>query len=136
MSVRHAIDDAPARTGRILVVDDERPIVRLLQANLTRYGHTVTTAFDGRDALDQIQNGDFDLVILDVMMPFMDGYEVLKNIRQNQRTAELPVIMLTAKTADEDVYNAYHLGAHVYLSKPIDMPELLTFVRSMLKTQQ
>jgi DNA-binding response OmpR family regulator len=121
-----------SRTGRILVVDDERFIVRLLQANLTRHGHTVTTAFDGRDALDQIQSGEFDLVILDVMMPFMDGYEVLKHLRRDPRTAELPVIMLTAKTADEDVYNAYHVGAHAFLTKPVDMGELMTFVRSML----
>ena len=121
-----------SRVGQILVVDDERNIVRLLQAWLEREGHAVTTAFDGRDALERIKASDFDLVLLDVMMPFMDGFEVLQNLRQDPRTAELPVIMLTAKTSDADVFRAYHLGVDMYLTKPIDPDELMRFVRTLL----
>jgi two-component system alkaline phosphatase synthesis response regulator PhoP len=120
------------RSGRILVVDDERNIVRLLEAYLSRHGHTVATAFDGLEALQRARQEEFDLLILDVMMPFMDGYEVLKNLRKDPATAEVPVIILTAKSADQDVFDAYHLGAHAFLSKPVDLKELLLFVRQLL----
>jgi two-component system, OmpR family, response regulator VanR len=71
----HAPPGAPVRSGRILVVDDERNIVRLLETYLSRHGHSIATAFDGRDALERVGAEPFDLIILDVMMPFMDGFE-------------------------------------------------------------
>jgi two-component system alkaline phosphatase synthesis response regulator PhoP len=120
------------RAGRILVVDDERNIVRLLEAYLSRHGHSVAKAYDGLEALLLVKQEKFDLLILDVMMPFMDGYEVLKNLRKDPATAETPVIILTAKSADEDVFEAYHLGAHMFLSKPVDLDMLALFVRQLL----
>ena len=85
---------------KILVCDDERHIVRLIQVNLERQGYTVTTAFDGKEGLEKIRTEKPDLVVLDVMMPYMDGFEVLKTIRREPETENLPVIMLTAKAQD------------------------------------
>lgn len=113
---------------KILVCDDERHIVRLIQVNLERQGYTVLTAFDGREGLEKIKSEKPDLVVLDVMMPYMDGFEVLKNIRREPETEALPVIMLTAKAQDKDVFEGYHYGADMYLTKPFNPRELLSFV--------
>src|SRR5215208_6989007 len=85
---------------KILAVDDERHIVRLVEVNLARAGYNVVTAFDGREALQKVEAEKPDLVVLDVMMPFMDGFEVLRNLKANPETADIPVIMLTAKAQD------------------------------------
>ncbi|HEY3780964.1 MAG TPA: response regulator [Fimbriimonadaceae bacterium] len=114
---------------KILVCDDERHIVRLIQVNLERQGYTVTTAFDGKEGLEKIRAEKPDLVVLDVMMPYMDGFEVLKTIRREPETENLPVIMLTAKAQDKDVFEGYHYGADMYLTKPFNPMELVTFVK-------
>lgn len=114
---------------KILAVDDERHIVRLIQVNLERAGYEVITAFDGREALTKISEERPDMVILDVMMPYMDGLETLKQIRANPATRELPVIMLTAKAQDQDVFAGYTSGVDIYLTKPFNPMELLTFVK-------
>lgn len=114
---------------KILVCDDERHIVRLIQVNLERQGYTVTTAFDGKEGLEKIRSEKPDLVVLDVMMPYMDGFEVLKTIRREPETENLPVIMLTAKAQDKDVFEGYHYGADMYLTKPFNPMELVTFVK-------
>ena len=110
---------------KILAVDDERHIVRLVQVNLERQGYQVVTAFDGKEALEKIEAEMPDLVVLDVMMPYMDGFEVLKTIRREPETESLPVIMLTAKAQDKDVFEGYHYGADMYLTKPFNLRELL-----------
>ena len=114
---------------KILAVDDERHIVRLIQVNLERAGYTVVTAYDGREALKKIEEERPDMVILDVMMPYMDGLETLKRIRANPDMRNLPVIMLTAKAQDQDVFKGYSSGADIYLTKPFNPMELLTFVK-------
>lgn len=114
---------------KILAVDDERHIVRLIQVNLERAGYEVVTAYDGREALKKIAEERPDLVVLDVMMPYMDGLETLKQIRSNPELRELPVIMLTAKAQDQDVFVGYSSGADIYLTKPFNPMELLTFVK-------
>ncbi len=114
---------------KILAVDDERHIVRLIQVNLERAGYEVVTAFDGREALKRIADDHPDLVVLDVMMPYMDGMETLKEIRANPATRNLPVIMLTAKAQDQDVFQGYSHGVDIYLTKPFNPMELLTFVK-------
>jgi two-component system alkaline phosphatase synthesis response regulator PhoP len=114
---------------KILVCDDERHIVRLIQVNLERQGYTVVTAFDGKEGLEKIRAEKPNLVVLDVMMPYMDGFEVLKNIRKEPETESLPVIMLTAKAQDKDVFEGYHYGADMYLTKPFNPMELVTFVK-------
>ena len=114
---------------KILAVDDERHIVRLIQVNLERAGYEVVTAFDGREALKKIEEERPNMVILDVMMPYMDGLETLKRIRANPEMRNLPVIMLTAKAQDQDVFKGYSSGADIYLTKPFNPMELLTFVK-------
>ena len=91
---------------KILVVDDERHIVRLVQVNLERAGYEVITAFEGKNALVKVVVEKPDLVVLDAIMPGMDGFEVLQYIRKYPATRELPVIMLTRKAANEDSQNA------------------------------
>lgn len=114
---------------KVLVCDDERHIVRLIQVNLERQGYNVVTAFDGKEGLEKIRAEKPNLVVLDVMMPYMDGFEVLKTIRREPETENLPVIMLTAKAQDKDVFEGYHYGADMYLTKPFNPMELVTFVK-------
>jgi two-component system alkaline phosphatase synthesis response regulator PhoP len=114
---------------KVLVCDDERHIVRLIQVNLERQGYQVVTAFDGKEGLEKIRSEKPNLVVLDVMMPYMDGFEVLKAIRREPETENLPVIMLTAKAQDKDVFEGYHYGADMYLTKPFNPMELVTFVK-------
>ena len=114
---------------KILAVDDERHIVRLVEVNLQRAGYQVVTAYDGREALEKVKSENPDLVVLDVMMPYMDGFEVLKNLKADPVTAEIPVIMLTAKAQTADVFRCWQSGVDCYLTKPFNPMELLTFVK-------
>lgn len=114
---------------KILAVDDEKHIVRLVQVNLERAGYEVVTANDGKEALQKVQDENPDLVVLDVMMPYMDGFEVLQNLRRNPSTRDIPVIMLTAKAQDADVFRGWQSGVDMYLTKPFNPMELLTFVK-------
>src|SRR5258707_190687 len=102
---------------RILAVDDEPNIVRLIQVNLERHGYQVETANNGAQALAKIRASRPDLLVSDVMMPEMDGFELLKNVRMDPVLADLPVIMLTAKAQDKDVMEGYMRGADMYLTK-------------------
>lgn len=117
---------------KILVCDDERHIVRLIQVNLERQGWSVVTAYDGKEGLEKIKAEKPDLVVLDVMMPYMDGFEVLKALRREPETESLPVLMLTAKAQDKDVFEGYHYGADMYLTKPFNPMELVTFVKRII----
>src|SRR6266704_365498 len=119
---------------KILAVDDERHIVRLVEVNLARAGYQVVTAFDGREALQKVESEKPDLVVLDVMMPFMDGFEVLRNLKANPETADIPVIMLTAKAQDADVFRGWQSGVDCYLTKPFNPMELISFVKRIFKS--
>lgn len=114
---------------KILAVDDERHIVRLIQVNLERAGYQVITAFDGPEAVKKVESDKPDLVVLDVMMPKMDGFEVLKRLQANPETRDIPVIMLTAKAQDADVFRGWSSGVSAYLTKPFNPLELITFVK-------
>lgn len=116
----------------ILTVDDETNIRRLVQVNLQRAGYRVTMACDGIEALECIRQERPDLVVLDVMMPRMDGFEVLRRLKVDVSTAELPVIMLTAKAQDADIFRGWQSGADCYLTKPFNPTELLAFVKRIL----
>ena len=118
--------------GHILVVDDEPNIVRLAQVNLERLGYRVDTASNGAQALARIRAKRPDLLISDVMMPEMDGFELLANVRRDPSLTDLPVIMLTAKAQDKDVMTGYQYGADMYLTKPFNPQELLQFVKRIL----
>ncbi len=117
---------------RILAVDDEKHIVRLIQVNLERAGYQVVTAFDGPEALKKVESDRPDLIVLDVMMPKMDGFEVLKRLQANPETREIPIIMLTAKAQDADVFRGWASGVSAYLTKPFNPLELITFVKRIL----
>ena len=119
---------------RILVVDDERHIVRLVQVNLEKVGYTVLTAYDGVEALEQVGKEKPDMVILDVMMPRMDGFEVLKKLQADAKTRDIPVIMLTAKAQDADIFRGWSSGVSSYLTKPFNPRELLTFVERIFQS--
>ncbi|MCE5199184.1 MAG: response regulator [Armatimonadota bacterium] len=114
---------------KILACDDEKHIVRLVQVNLERAGYEVVTANDGKEALEKVNSENPDLVVLDVMMPYMDGFEVLQNLRRNSATRDIPVIMLTAKAQDADVFKGWQSGVDCYLTKPFNPMELLSFVK-------
>ena len=121
---------------KILAVDDERHIVRLVEVNLQRAGYEVVTAFDGREALEKVKAETPDLIVLDVMMPYMDGFEVLKTLKADPSTAEIPVIMLTAKAQDADVFRGWQSGVDCYLTKPFNPMELLTFVKRIFDSMR
>lgn len=120
---------------KILAVDDEKHIVKLVQVNLERHGFQVVTAYDGKEALEKIVQEQPDLVILDVMMPYMDGFEVLQTMRRNPATREIPVIMLTAKSQDADVFRGWQSGVDLYLTKPFNPVELVSFVKRIFKPE-
>ncbi|MFM2413070.1 MAG: hypothetical protein RJB05_246 [Armatimonadota bacterium] len=119
---------------RILVTDDEPNIVRLIQVNLERQGFQVETANNGAQALEKIRANRPDLLVSDVMMPEMDGFELLSNIRRDPALENLPVIMLTAKAQDRDVLEGYTRGADMYLTKPFNPIELVTFAKRLLQS--
>ena len=119
---------------RILAVDDEPNIVRLIQVNLERQGYQVETANSGVQALAKIKENRPDLLVSDVMMPEMDGFELLANIRRDPALSDLPVIMLTAKAQDNDVMTGYKTGADMYLTKPFNPAELIAFVKRILSS--
>ncbi|HSV73399.1 MAG TPA: response regulator [Chthonomonadales bacterium] len=119
---------------KILAVDDERHIVRLVQVNLERQGYTVVTAFDGKEALEKVGSEQPDLIVLDVMMPYMDGFEVLQALKRNPSTRDIPVIMLTAKAQDADVFRGWQSGADCYLTKPFNPMELIMFIKRIFKS--
>jgi two-component system alkaline phosphatase synthesis response regulator PhoP/two-component system response regulator VicR len=120
---------------KILAVDDERHIVRLVQINLVKEGYEVITASNGREALEKAKAEKPDLVVMDVMMPEMDGFEALEKMKADPETASIPVIMLTAKAQDADVFSGWQKGADLYLTKPFNPSELLTFVKRIFSSQ-
>jgi len=119
---------------KILVVDDERHIVRLVEVNLTRAGYDVLTAYDGVEALEKVKEDEPDMIVLDVMMPRMDGFEVLKRLQADPDTQDIPVIMLTAKAQDADIFRGWSSGVSSYLTKPFNPRELLTFVERIFQS--
>ncbi|HAL63937.1 MAG TPA: DNA-binding response regulator [Clostridiales bacterium] len=116
---------------RLLVAEDEKDLNRVITKRLEKEGYAVDSCFDGEEALDFIEMGEFDGIILDIMMPKMSGFEVLKTIRsKNNRT---PVLFLTAKDSIEDRVQGLDLGAEDYLIKPFAFPELLARIRVMTR---
>ncbi|NLX62528.1 MAG: response regulator transcription factor [Tissierellia bacterium] len=115
---------------KILVVDDEKSIADIIKFNLEKEGFTVELSYDGEDAIEKIYNGNPDLIILDIMLPKKDGFEVLKEIRTSITT---PVLMLTAKEEEVDKVLGLELGADDYITKPFSMRELVARVKANLR---
>ena len=118
---------------RILVVDDDENILSLERTILEQKGFVITTAAGGAEALKILGEEDFDLVLLDVMMPEIDGFTVCRRIKEEPRTKEIPVIFLTAKGGGEALAEGFESGAIMYINKPFTANKLLTIVNTMLK---
>jgi two-component system alkaline phosphatase synthesis response regulator PhoP len=123
-------------TPKVLVVDDEKDIVDLVAYNLEKAGMKIIRAYDGEMALRKASSDGADLVILDVMLPGMDGWEVLKRLRADARTAQVPILMLTAKGDETEKVLGLELGADDYLTKPFSPKELAARVRALLRRRQ
>jgi DNA-binding response OmpR family regulator len=119
---------------KVLAVDDQPQIVRLIQVNLQKAAYEVIPAYDGDEALQKLREHQPDLVILDVIMPKRDGFEVLRTIKSDPATAHIPVIMLTVKAQDADIFEGLKEGAELYLPKPFHPSELVTLVRRVLES--
>ncbi len=117
---------------KILIVDDDTTNVQVLQNYLVLENHRIVSAMNGMEAIEILEHQMFDLVLLDIMMPRMSGYEVLKHIRKQYTAYELPVLMLTAGKRNQDVVAAFQSGANDYLTKPIDRQELMARIRTQL----
>ena len=114
----------------ILIVDDNP---KYLKDALPFYGYNVTTATDGLQALSLLKNNKYDLILLDVMMPKMDGWETLKNIRKNSKNQYIPVIMLTAVNEEQKMISGLKIGADDYIVKPFILPNLLARMEALLR---
>jgi len=120
-------------TKEILVVDDEPDIVELVSYNLKKEGFSVSSASDGEEALGKIRKGKFDLVVLDLMLPGIQGMELCRILRNNPETERLPVIMLTAKGEATDKVIGLEVGADDYLAKPFSPRELIARIKAVLR---
>lgn len=119
--------------AKIIAVDDQADIVRLVQINLERRGHQVLTAQDGEEAIQKIREELPDLVISDVTMPKMDRIALLKELRAEEMTRQIPFILLTVKAQDGDLWEGYDAGADAYLTKPFKPLDLMEEVERVLE---
>jgi len=119
--------------GTILVIDDEKDLIELVRVNLEKEGYDVIAAGDGQSGLEIACNHRTDMVVLDLMMPGMDGMEVCRELRANPRTQRLPILMLTAKATESDKVVGLELGADDYMIKPFSPRELVARVRAILR---
>jgi sigma-B regulation protein RsbU (phosphoserine phosphatase) len=124
------------QTGRLLVVDDNEMNRDMLSRRLQRKGHEVVTADDGAAALELVEGEQFDVVLLDIMMPGIDGFEVLERLRATYTPTELPIIMATAKGERGDIVRAFKLGANDYVTKPLDFPVVSARVQTQLSLKR
>ncbi|MBC8136126.1 MAG: response regulator [Fibrella sp.] len=124
--------DTESKKRTVLVVEDDAGILRQIAFNLESHGYLVQTAMTGLDALKLLMQKRPDLLITDVMMPEMDGHELVSSVRADPELADMPVIMLTARSQDEDMMQGYQSGTDLYLTKPFNPAELVTFVKRIL----
>jgi DNA-binding response OmpR family regulator len=122
----------PEPKPRILIVDDDPVIVRLLQINFRLEGYEVDAASRGEEALLKVREHRPDVVVLDVMMPGLDGWEVARQLKANPAVSHIPVIFLSARAQDEDRQRGYALGVDEYVTKPFDPAQLVEIVRRAL----
>jgi len=117
---------------KILIVDDEEDIVNLVRMILEDAGYQVYASTDGREALEKLRKDTYDLVLLDLMMPFFSGWEVLKELRENSLTKDLPVALLTARASPRDDNQQHPTNYCDYITKPFEPEDLLRRVRQIL----
>jgi phosphate regulon transcriptional regulator PhoB len=117
----------------ILIVEDEKDIIKMLEYNLKKEGFKILSAYNGEDALGLANRDHPDLIILDLMLPGMDGLEVCKTLKSDNKTASIPVIMLTAKSQESDKIIGLELGADDYMTKPFSPRELIARIKAVLR---
>jgi CheY-like chemotaxis protein len=117
---------------KILIVDDEEVIRKFIKIHLLKLGYEVAEAADGEQAMEQLGKDDFDLLICDILMPKKDGWEVIREMKSNPKTKSIPVIVLTAKNEDSDMFKGYNLGANYYMTKPFTKAQLIYGLKLML----
>jgi len=127
---------SPASKRTIMVVDDNPDIVELLCKILEVNGFNVRCAYSGKDLFAGLEEQKPELIILDIMMPQMDGFEVLTRLKEDSGTATIPVILLTAKVQYDDVLGGYKMGADYYITKPYTTSQLLKVINSLLNRDQ
>lgn len=120
----------------ILIVDDEEDILELLRVNLKNEGYNILQTMTGEEAIKIAKQSSPDLIVLDLMLPGIDGLEVTKYLRKNEATEEIPIVMLTAKGEESDVVTGLELGANDYMSKPFSPRELTARIRAILRRRQ
>ena len=120
--------------GRVLVVDDDEVIRQLIAVNLTLEGFEVVTAVDGRDCLEKVAEVAPDVITLDVMMPRLDGWVTATQLRRNPATANIKVVLITARAQEDDKTRGSRVGADAYLTKPFDPNEMIRVVRELVGT--
>ena len=118
---------------RILIVDDEKDFVMLIKERLMRSGYDVMEAFDGEDGLKKAEEDNPDLIILDLVLPKLDGYAICRKLKLDEKYKKIPIIMLTAKFQPSDIKFGKDMGAEAYLTKPLESKELMDMVRQLLK---
>ena len=118
--------------NKILVVEDEESLLKLESILLTSKGYSVTGVMDGKSALAEIKSNRPDLVILDVMLPELDGFEVCKRIKEDPDTATIPVVMLTAKKSNQDIERGKHVGADAYITKPFKSAKVMEIIEGLI----
>ena len=126
------LDQKEAGVARILIVEDEANIIKLITIRLQRLGHSISSADNGVAALDRAREISPDLILLDVMIPLMNGFQVLQQLKADPATALIPVLMLTAHGHERDIVAGLEGGADDYIIKPFSFPELISRVSSAL----
>ncbi|MDD5016207.1 MAG: response regulator, partial [Atribacterota bacterium] len=121
------------RKEKILVVDDEKDIIELLQYNLEKEGYKISAVFSGEQCLENAKTELPDLILLDLMLPEIDGLDVCKFLKNNPQTSHIPIIMLTAKGEEPDIVLGLELGSDDYITKPFKIRELLARVKAVLR---
>jgi twitching motility two-component system response regulator PilG len=121
------------KKNRILVVEDEESLLKLESILLSSKGYNVTGVMDGKSALEEVMARRPDLVILDIMLPEIDGFEVCRRIRENPATSTIPVVMLTAKKNSQDVARGTEVGANAYLTKPFKSAKVIEVIEELLR---
>jgi DNA-binding response OmpR family regulator len=122
----------PSKKKRILICDDDPVILRLLQVNLELEGYEVLLAHHGEEAIEVASEGNPDLIVLDIMMPRLDGYQTMQKLKAGESTSDIPVLFLSAKAQQSDIERGQEQGVAGYLTKPFDPSELLEVIENLL----